>query len=71
MNQANTDPYSVPLDKIDVSDVDLDLLGHGYYAQTQKVVEDITKLLLSSLGPDARKLVPYGRFPRTWRMKTQ
>ncbi len=59
------------IDKIDVTEVDLDLLGHGYYAQTAKVVEDITKLMLSSLAPAARKLVPYGRFPRTWRMITR
>ena len=58
-------------DKIDVTGVDLDLLGHGYYAQTQKVVEDITKLLVSGLAPVARKLVPDRRFPRTWRMTTQ
>ncbi|MEO7682763.1 MAG: alpha/beta hydrolase, partial [Gemmatimonadaceae bacterium] len=59
------------IDKIDVSDVDLDLLGHGYYAQTQHVLDDIKTVLLSSLSPERRKLARYGQFPRTWRLRAQ
>jgi esterase/lipase superfamily enzyme len=58
-------------DKVDATDVDLDLIGHAYYAQTQRVLEDIKGLALSSLAPEKRKLARDGRFPRTWRVKTQ
>jgi len=58
-------------DKVDATDVDLDMIGHAYYAQTQRVLEDIKGLALSSLAPEKRRLAPYGKFPRTWRVKTQ
>jgi esterase/lipase superfamily enzyme len=58
-------------DKIDATDVDLDLLGHAYYAQTKKVLEDLKDLALSGLDPEKRKLDRYAAFPRTWRVRTQ
>ncbi|MFN2602199.1 MAG: alpha/beta hydrolase [Gemmatimonadaceae bacterium] len=57
-------------DKIDATDVDLDMIGHAYYAETQRVIEDIKGLALSSLAPERRRLAPFGSFPRTWRMRT-
>lgn len=53
-------------DKIDASEVDLDLLGHGYYAQTAKVLKDLAAVVRDGWDPKRRGLTAYGRYKSTW-----
>ena len=51
-----TPPVTVlpELDTVNVSDVDLSMLGHGYIASCRTVLTDMHQLLRSGIGPDRR-----------------
>ena len=42
------------IDTIEVTNIDLTLLGHGYYAEAEAVLYDISSLLLHNLAPGQR-----------------
>ena len=47
------------IDTVDVSDIDLTLLGHGYFAEQRNVLNDIHNLLMDNTPPDKRfSLIP-------------
>lgn len=46
------------IDTIDASHVDTDLLGHGYFAQTSTLLNDIGSLLQDGKDPENRGLLP-------------
>lgn len=43
------------IDTVEVSELDLTLLGHGYYAQAHGVLHDMFTLITQGLSPDARQ----------------
>jgi esterase/lipase superfamily enzyme len=47
------------LDTVDASDIDTDLLGHSYYGDCLPLLDDVNKLLSSSLSPLERHLLPW------------
>lgn len=60
------------IDTIDASEVNTDFLGHGYFAETMPLINDIFHLLRNDLPPDKRNLRPrekdlvrYWSFPKT------
>lgn len=61
------------IDTIEVSNVDLTFLGHGYYAAANKLLDDMRELILKGLPPGARglanALTPNGE--PYWRIGTQ
>ena len=42
------------IDTIEVTNIDLTLLGHGYYAEAEAVLYDISELLKHDADPDKR-----------------
>lgn len=46
------------IDTIDASDVNTDLLGHGYFASTQSLITDIYHLIKNGHPPNQRNLLP-------------
>jgi esterase/lipase superfamily enzyme len=47
------------IDTIDVSDIDLTLVGHGYFAEQRDLLKDIHNLLMENTPPDKRfALIP-------------
>jgi esterase/lipase superfamily enzyme len=47
------------IDTIDVSDIDLTLVGHGYFAEQRDLLKDIHNLLMENTPPDRRfALIP-------------
>lgn len=44
------------LDTIDASPVDMDLLGHGYFAENKQVIDDIFMVVRHDLPPPSRNL---------------
>jgi esterase/lipase superfamily enzyme len=47
------------IDTIDVSDIDLTLVGHGYFAEQRDLLKDIHNLLTDNTPPDKRfALIP-------------
>ena len=47
------------IDTIDVSDIDLTLVGHGYFAEQRDLLKDIHNLLMANTPPDKRfALIP-------------
>ncbi|HKV39011.1 MAG TPA: alpha/beta hydrolase [Blastocatellia bacterium] len=61
------------IETIDASDVRTDLLGHGYFADTAALINDLYHLMRHGLPPDQRNLRPrekdglkYWAFPRLW-----
>jgi esterase/lipase superfamily enzyme len=60
------------MDTVDASDVGTDMLGHGYFAKTAPLINDIHSLLINDLPPDKRNLrsrdkdgLKYWAFPRS------
>jgi esterase/lipase superfamily enzyme len=60
------------IETVDASDVRTDLLGHGYFADTAPLINDVYHLMRNGLPPDQRNLRPrekgglrYWVFPRT------
>ena len=60
------------IETVDASDVRTDLLGHGYFADTAPLLNDVYHLMRNGLPPDQRNLRPrekgglrYWVFPRT------
>jgi esterase/lipase superfamily enzyme len=53
-------PYTVApkIDTVCVPDFDIDLLGHGYFAQAEALLYDIEKLLSTNASPPRQRLVP-------------
>ena len=51
-----TPPLTVvpPIDTVDVSNVDLSFLGHGYYAAARDLLHDLSALIVNDLPPDRR-----------------
>lgn len=49
------------LDSIDVAPSDLDLLGHGYFAENKQVIDDLFMLLRFAAGASDRNLHPRAR----------
>ena len=54
-----TPPYTVVegIDTVEVTDVDLTIMGHGYVAEAHAVLNDIKQLLDSNKSPSTRSLV--------------
>jgi esterase/lipase superfamily enzyme len=52
-------PYTVApkIDTVCVPDFDIDLLGHGYFAQAEALLYDIEKLLSTNASPPRQRLV--------------
>ena len=52
-------PYTVApkIDTIAVPDFDLDLLGHGYFAQAEALLHDIHDLMLHNTPPQSRQRI--------------
>jgi esterase/lipase superfamily enzyme len=46
------------IDAVDASAVRTDFIGHGYFAASTSVIEDLRQLLQSDAGPQSRRLVP-------------
>jgi esterase/lipase superfamily enzyme len=44
------------IDTVDASGVDTDLLGHGYFAATAPLINDIFQLIKSGASPEDRNL---------------
>ena len=42
------------IDTVEVSNIDLTLLGHGYFADARILLEDIRDLLVNNTSPDQR-----------------
>lgn len=55
------------IDTVEVTDIDLTLLGHTYYAEAEAVLYDIADLLRSGQGPAQRVRVRPGG-PGAWRI---
>jgi hypothetical protein len=47
------------VDTVDASEIDTDLLGHSYYGDCLPLLNDVQKLLGSSLPPQERQLRPW------------
>ena len=57
------------IDTIDASGIDTALLGHSYFAETDKVLADLVGLLHYGLDPRRRTLTPEPpEAPRYWRI---
>jgi esterase/lipase superfamily enzyme len=46
------------IDTVDASGIDTDLLGHGYYAESEPILKDFFALLRSGVLPGERDLLP-------------
>jgi esterase/lipase superfamily enzyme len=44
------------IDTIDASEVDTDLMGHGYFAETMELLRDIHSLIITGVAPENRNL---------------
>jgi hypothetical protein len=44
------------MDTIDASRVPTDLIGHGYFAESKEVIDDIFQLVVNGQKPDNRRL---------------
>lgn len=44
------------IETIDASQIDTDLLGHGYFAETRILLDDISKILKENTSPENRQL---------------
>jgi esterase/lipase superfamily enzyme len=56
-------------DKIDATRVDLEGIGHGYYANTRAVIDDIAALIRLHQGADRRiHLQRVQSYPTTWQL---
>lgn len=60
------------IDTIDASDVNTDLLGHGYFSSTESLINDIYHMFQHEFPPGERNLrereknhIPYWFFPKT------
>lgn len=65
-------PYTVApkIDTVCVPDFDIDLLGHGYFAQAEALLYDIEKLLSTNASPPRQRLVPVTEGGQDfWRIK--
>jgi esterase/lipase superfamily enzyme len=57
-------------DKIDATHVDLDAIGHGYYAETRAVIDDIAALIRLHQAADRRMhLRKVQSYPTTWQLR--
>ncbi len=55
------------VETIDVSGIDLSLLGHSYYGDSEPILKDLSDVLLSRLpAPQRPALVPLGHAPEVW-----
>lgn len=55
------------IDTIDVSGIDLSLLGHSYYGDSEPILKDLYDVLLSKLpAPQRSSLVTFGHPPKIW-----
>ena len=55
------------VETIDVSGIDLSLLGHSYYGDSEPILKDLYDVLLSRLpAPERRSLITLGQAPRHW-----
>jgi hypothetical protein len=54
--EASFEPYTVApgIDTIAVPDFNLDVLGHGYFAQAHAVLGDLRTLMLHDTAPEQR-----------------
>ena len=53
-------PYTVApqIDTVCVPDFDIDMLGHGYFAQAEALLYDIGELLRTNASPPRQRIVP-------------
>lgn len=55
------------IETIDVSGIDLSLLGHSYYGDSEPILKDLHDVLLSKLpAPQRSSLVTFGQAPQIW-----
>jgi esterase/lipase superfamily enzyme len=57
------------IDTIDVSPIDLSLLGHGYVFEAREVLTDMHNLVLNDLPPDRRSTLRRIDCPLHWRIR--
>jgi hypothetical protein len=54
------------IDTIEVTDIDLTLLGHGYYANAEGVLRDIYELLNFNAPPEKRARTRFAPEKKYW-----
>lgn len=55
------------IETIDVSGIDLSLLGHSYYGDSEPILKDLYDVLLSKLpAPQRSSLISFGHAPQVW-----
>jgi esterase/lipase superfamily enzyme len=53
-----------PIDTVEVTSVDLSVLGHGYVAQAQRVLDDVASLLRNDRPPSERDFIQPAQTPQ-------
>lgn len=55
------------IETVDVSGIDLSLLGHSYYGDSEPILKDLYDVLLSKMpAPQRSSLISFGQAPQVW-----